>query len=172
MSTPEDHAMLKKSKNQPDARDEELRADELGPGLYAGEVVLEIDEQDVAVSVASEWLVSGSICFTAWARPIEVDGRTLTGPANQEMEREFSFTATPALVAKHGVQALSVEVMLVVLGEPPTMVDVAVADGEEPVQAPIIALPDDVRLGVSVRQALAVIGDTSPAPSAAALLGL
>jgi len=164
--------MLTKSANQPPLRDAALAADELGPGLYPGEVVVVIDGQDVAVSVASEWLVNGSVGFTAWARPIEPDGRTMTGPADQELEREFCYTASARLAAKHGVQTLSVEMMLVVLGEPPTMVDVPADAGATSVQAPIIDLAEDMRVGVSVRQALAVIDDTSPAPDAGALLGL
>lgn len=172
MATWKGDEMLTKSGNQPAPRAAELAYGERGPGLYPGEVVVVIDGRDVAVSVSSRWHAEGPVSFKAWARVIDPDGSTSLGPEGQELEKDYCFTASATLVERHKVAALSVEMINLMLEEPPTMVDVAVAEGDAPVQAPMIDLFEDVRLSISIRQALAVIGDTSPVPDAAALLGI
>lgn len=164
--------MLTKSDSQPPLRDPELPYNELGPGRYPGEVVVVIGGRDVALSASSRWDPKGPLSIKAWARAIEPDGSTALGPEGQEIEKDFIFPADAGMVKRHTVPVLSAEMMNIMAGEPPTMVDVPVAEGAPPVQAPMIYLAEDVRLSVSIREALAVIGDTSPEPDAAALLGL
>lgn len=163
--------------------------DEVAPGLYPGETVVELDTGEIiAVSVATKRLANGGgLEFRGWARQIEPDGRTKRDPAGQEMELEFPTSASPAVLAaletdeETAKDRISREVMLMMLGEPPTMRPVHV-DPEAPVpevavdaqdfedhpekappgtilnpeatEVPILPLSDEVRSNASIRFAL------------------
>ncbi|THD35719.1 MAG: hypothetical protein E7773_10250 [Sphingomonas sp.] len=128
-------------------------------GLASNETLVDLDDGHcIAVAVEPSWLANGSgVAIRASARWVDSDGQTHTCPAGQHVELTFSHTADAASVERHGLAALSKEVLLLVLGEAPTLVDHDNEDGTTH-SAPIIAFGDDVRLNASVRRAIAVVG--------------
>lgn len=152
---------------QPAPRSSALDYDDVGPGLYAGETALELDTGDlVAVSVESQWLENGAgVAFKSCARWINADGSTRLCPNDCHIETNASHTADAVSVQAHGVAALGKEMLLLVLGEEPTLITI---DGEE---VPIIGWSADVRLNASIRHALACSAETGTSDPAT-LLGL
>lgn len=144
---------------QPPPRAAELAWDDVGPGLYADETALELDDGTiVAVSVEPKWLANGGgVSFTAWARWIEADGTAKLSPHEDWIETTLTHHADPFTVERLGVAGVAKELLLAVLGEPATMRDV---DGQAVAELPLSA---DIRRNVSIRTALRSVADTGPA---------
>lgn len=106
-------------------RDASLAWGDPGPGLHADESVLELEGgQLVAVSVETKWPENNSgLALHGWARLIQADGASKTDPEGKVIETSISVNCDQQLVDAHGAKKLAKEVLLAVLGEPPTMVN-------------------------------------------------
>lgn len=178
---------------------------EIAPGLYPDETVYRLDTgEDVALSVSTKRIATGGgMEFQGWARVIEPDGRTMRDKAGEEMELHSIHPVDAATFERldepdaPAEAKISREVMLLMLGEDPTMVDVHVdpdalvpeialddADwkrnphkappgtvlnpGES--RAPMIGWADEVRLNASIRHALKLFRRAQPEVDVAAVL--
>lgn len=160
---------------QPGPRAGDLEGTDLGPGLFPNETALRLETGHyVAVSVATRWLEGGhGVAFTACARWITGEGETRTGPEGQHVKVEFSHHAAAETVPEvYTVEQIARELLLAVLGEPPTMVDLSVAEGEAPQQQPLIPLSEQVRAAASIRNAITAATATAAAADPGALLGV
>jgi hypothetical protein len=158
---------------QPEPRDEKLAYGERGPGLYPGETAVIVDGERVAVSASSHRLENGGgASLKAWARWIKPDGETKVDHNDFEVENDFIHNVPAVVLDKYGMDKLVKEMLLAVLGEPLTMVDLEVADGEEPQQQPMIPWPDEVLLNVSIRNGITNAKAALPEHDAAKLLDL
>jgi hypothetical protein len=121
-----------KSSRKLPPRDAALAYEDVGPGLYQDETVVEIGTgETVAVSVERRWLPNnGGIAFMAWARLIEDDGSTRRTGNRAEVETVLPYSCTPHDLEAFGVEALAREGLLAVLGEAPTMVPIAPAPAD------------------------------------------
>lgn len=165
---------FQKKAEQPPLRAEGLDDDEVAPGLYPGEVAVEIGASKyIAVSVEPKWSENGEgVRVRAWARYIYADGRTKLTAHGQHLETSFTAGFSLADARAYTVMALAKEVALLVLGEPPVLMrDVPQADGST-AQRPVLDVSDMLRLNVSLREAVLAARDTSPAPDTAAILGV
>lgn len=160
---------------QPVRRDPGLAWEENGSGLHLDEIAVELDTGElVAVSVETKWTDGNTgLGLHGWARLINPDGSSQEAPDGKVIETSITFNAPAALVEEHGERALGREVMLAVLGEPPTMVEVPVdlekaeADAAaappgtvlEPAAAvrPLISFGDEARRNASIRAAIATM---------------
>lgn len=160
-----------KMEPQPGPRAPELDYDDTGPGLYPDESAVVLDDGTmVAVSVMTEWLENGAgASLAACARAIEADGTTRLTSQSQHIESNFRHTADVVSIERHGLPALAKEVLLLVLGEPATMVDEDDGAGGT-MQVPMVAWSVEIRLNASIRQSLTVA--TQPVQDPGALLGL
>jgi hypothetical protein len=160
--------------NQPEPRDPGVPYDDVAPGLYPGETALRLnDGKLVALSYSSTWLDNGAgVVFQACARWINANGSTKLGPQGQHVEGNASYNAAASFIEMHGVTTIAKELLLLVLGEPPTTIEIPGENGPETV--PLIGWSQDVILNASIRYAISVIGDTSPEETAdaATLLNL
>lgn len=165
--------------------------DTIQPGLYPDETVAQLESGErVAVSVQRKPLDHGMMEFRGWARLIEADGRTKIDAFGRPIENEFAHTATVSFIDAaarapnqlSGEQQLSREILLALLGEPLTEVEIDVDPDAPPVDAPagtvlepdkakgpILALAQGVLDNVSIRAAIRLAG-TEPEGDAAALL--
>lgn len=149
--------------------------DFVGPGLYTGETVVQLDTGElIALSVARKRRPNGGgMDFRGWARVIEEDGSTKLDPAGQEMELEFPHGADAGTMQSIGDDAeavISREIMLMMIGAPATMRDVPVEEGQDPERAPIVGWAEDVRLNTSIRYAIDMAAKTTAEVDVAALL--
>lgn len=150
------------------------RYDERAPGLYPGEMALELDDGTfIAASVDQTWLANGAgVSFKACARWIDADGATHLCPQGQHVETLTCQVATVEEVEAWGFDALALEALLLALGEPPRLLkDVPVDDGPNE-QRPVFDLPDDARASVDIRKAVAIVGATRAQADVGALLAL
>lgn len=140
---------------QPSLRAAELAFDDIGPGLYDdGEVLIMIDTNYAAVSVDTSWLTNGAgVAFTATARWCDDTGQTQLCPNGCHVETLFSYTADPATVNTHGVTALAKDMLLLVLGE-----DTILLNDES---LPVINVPTEVKLNISIRNAISTVEGTA-----------
>ena len=158
--------------------DEDLtpeRYDERVPGLYPGELALRLDDDGtlVAASVDQEWLANGAgVSFKACARWIDEDGTTHLCPRDQHVETLFSHRATTEEVKTHGSEALALEALLLVLGDPPRLTREIPVQGGGPAQCPVLDVSDEVRASASVKAAVAVVNDTPAQADLSALMAL
>lgn len=157
-------------------RDPLLPYEQVAPGLYEGEYVADVDGIGlVAVSVARKREPNGSgMVFRGWARIIKLSGETVLDPDGQEMELEFPFTADPGFVdgktvkneegdvITKGEDVITRELIRLMLGEPPTMVDVPVEEGEDPVQVSLLHLDPTVLLNISIKHAKELAASADP----------
>jgi hypothetical protein len=155
------------------------RADDaqpVAPGLWPNEVAVNLTDinADAAVGVEIRWLENNAGAeFHAWARAISADGTTQLSPHADEVVTETRHTCSPTQMATYGAPALSREHVLLVLGEPPTMVDVTGPDGSGGTQTtsePMIAWADDLRANCSIRHALTAVASAGDVTDLASLL--
>lgn len=167
--------------------------DQVAPGLYPDETAVRLDSGElVAISVAAGRQANGGgMVYLGWVRAIAEDGQTLRDGAGQELELEFRHPMDAGVLSaletptERGDDRVKREIMLMMLGEPPTMrpipVDPAVAanppavpDGhfQDPAAgfAPVIDWAADVRLNASIRHAIALADSARAEPDVAALL--
>ncbi|MDH7971033.1 hypothetical protein QH494_02470 [Sphingomonas sp. AR_OL41] len=139
-------------------------------GLAIGEQAVTLDDGHViAVAVTPAWLANGAgVVISATARWIDRDGCSHTCPEGQHVTLTFSHTADGAAVARHGVQTLAREVLLMVLGEDATLIDYENGDGSTH-SAPLIPWSDDVRLNASIRRAIACVAEVRTIDAASLL---
>jgi hypothetical protein len=166
-----------------------------GPGLHPDESVLEMDSGElVAVSVEPKWPDNNSgLSLHGWARLIEADGASKLDPTGAldsngrpvVIETSISVNCDPQMLEAHGQKKLAKEVLLALLGEPPTMVRlkkdpkappppaiaVDAADWKlhpekappgtvlnpDATEAPMIPWSDEARLNASVLRAAATV---------------
>jgi hypothetical protein len=163
---------------QPGARAADLLPDEIGPGLYPGEVALQFGAaQFAAVGVDPKWErdtggVAGGVTITARARYIKADGTTKLTGHDEPLEVEWRARFSVEDVKAFGVKALAKEVALVVLGEPPQLMRDVPIEGGGVEQHPVLNVSDSLRANVSLREAVLVSKDTAAAPDTGAILGL
>lgn len=114
------------------------------PGLKPGELALVLDDGSlVAVALVTSLLPNGGgVAVAAEARLIAPDGSTVHAPCGTPVSSGASHSCDAVSVERHGVPALTREVLLLVLGEPGT-------EGEDGV--PIIAFSDEMRVNASIR---------------------
>lgn len=151
-------------------------AQPVAPGLWPNEVTVNLPDinADAAVGVEIRWLGNNEGAeFHAWARAITLDGTTTLSPHGDQVVTETRHVCSPAQLAQFGAAALSKEHVLLVLGEPPTMVDVTGPDGNGGTQTtsePMIAWGDDLRANCSIRHALAAVASAGDVTDLASLL--
>jgi hypothetical protein len=138
-------------------------------GLAADEAAAMLDGGHlVAVAVSSRWLSNNAgILIVARARWIDEDGAPRSCPHGQEIVTEAAHSADAASVQAHGVAALCREMMLAVLGEPPTLVQRQGEDGA--FEAPMLLHSPEWRLNASIRHAIDTASATAPVHVAALL---
>ncbi|HEX6992239.1 MAG TPA: hypothetical protein VF151_10140 [Gemmatimonadales bacterium] len=130
----------------------------IAPGLYPNEVAVNLTDinKDAAVFVEIRWLPNNQGAeFYASARYINADGSTCMCAFNEEIVTEVRHVCDPATIQTYGVPALSKEHVLLMLGEPATMVTITNPDNTT-YQAPMIPWPDDFRANCSIRHAIAI----------------
>ena len=149
-----------------DPRDPELPFEEVGPGLYADETVYELDSGElVAASIRTDRHgPTGGLTFRAWVRAINEDGSTKLDTLEQEVEIEHHHLAAPGMLEKRGSTDIAKDVLHLLLGEPLAKRDV---DGE---QAEWLAVSDEVREALSIRNALTFASDAAGSLDVSALL--
>jgi hypothetical protein len=147
----------RKLEPQPEARSAELGWDEPGDGLYPGEIALRLGSgQLVAVSI-DQHREGANIVLKGCARWIDGKGRVRSGADRAEVEIVFPLTVSPAFAAaKGGIETVQRELVLALLGEPATMIDV---DGED---LPLLDLGEQVRAAISIREAIAAARAAAP----------
>lgn len=160
---------------QPDRRAESLEWDDLGPGLYADETALQLDDGTlVAVSVVPKWMENGGgVSFTGWARWINSDGETHVCGHGQHVETAFTHHADAAFIQEHGIPFVAKEMIHLLLGEELTMQTLTNEETGNSVDVPVMGWSVDVKLNASIRNALKSVEMTGPtAINAANILGL
>jgi hypothetical protein len=184
-----------KATSQPPLRDPEWsipgtpQYEELAPGLYPDEVAVKLDDGTlVAISVAEEWMENNSgVHLQSWARWIKPDGETQTSPDGKQIESRCSASIGPAQLQINSIDEFRKEMLLAVLGEPPTLRDVpvdpnaiAVSKPEDPTfqhlpqndKIPILPISEEGRLNSSIRHVVETIKQIREVPDPAQLLGL
>lgn len=143
-------------------------------GLFPGEVAVRLDTQQlVGVNVIRKRTGNGTgVHIRAIARWITGTGVQRLEADGDPVKAEASYHASMPEIERHTLAALSKEVALVALGEPPTMVDVPVDAGQPAVQTPMIPVADEVRLNSSIRKAIALATEAVGAADTNAILGL
>lgn len=144
-------------------------AKERPSGLAASEAAVVLGGGEMAaVSVSTRWLGNGGgVVFVAAARWIDPDGATYLCPNGQEIRTEATHNADPHSVRKFGVDAISRELLLAVLGEGPTFVERAGESGA--FEAPMLMHGDEWRMNASIRHAIDTASATAPRHAAALL---
>lgn len=167
---------------QPPARSAELEADEIGPGLYPGEIAVDLgDGYLAAAAVEVERLRNGEgVVLTARARAIEADGTSMPCARLDEIATAMTHRASVAELERDGIDALAREALLIVLGEPPTMVtrdNPPPPDPQDPpegwteeYEAELLPISDLARQQASIRHAIEVAEAILAASDPAALL--
>lgn len=139
-------------------------------GLSANETALQLDDGTlVAVAVVPTWLPNGAgVAFAGTARHIIADGTTQACPQGQDVQTGFTHAATVTDAdTSDKIGAIAKEILLAMLGEPPTMTTV---NGEE---VPALPLSDEVRSNVNIRLHAAIAASTGTgAIDPATVLGL
>lgn len=164
-------------------RDPMMPYEQVGPGLYEGEYVADVEGVgQVAVSVARKREPNGAgMVFRGWARLINEDGSTMLDVDNQEMELEFAYPADPGFivakavkdgdtVVKSGEDVIATELIRIMLGEPQTMVDVPVDEGQDPQQIGLLMLDPTVCLNISIKHAKGLADEATPLVDLGSLL--
>jgi hypothetical protein len=180
--------------------------DTVAPGLYPDEKVYLLDTgEKIALSVSTARKPNGGgMDFTGWARVIEDDGRTMLDKADAEMELEFRWSCDAGTFERLDEEASPAEVkvgreiMLMMLGEPPTMAPIAGGDPDAPptevaadmadwernphkappgtvlspgaTEAPLIGWATELKLNASIRHALKLFERSAPEVDVATLL--
>lgn len=108
---------------QPPQRDPSLPYEQVGDGLYSDETLVKLDTGEfVAVSVRADRIpTSGGTLVTAWARWCDENGKTILDPAGEEVENEHRHNFSPQDIERDGLDELSKQVVLAVLGEANTL---------------------------------------------------
>ena len=164
------------SKIDPQPAPRAADAPPIAPGLWPNEVAVNLPDvnADAAVFVEIRWLDNNEGAeFYASARAIAADGTTQLSPHGDQVVTEYRHVCSPTQVATYGASALSKEHVLLMLGEPPTMVDVTGPDGNGgtvTTSEPMIAWSTDVRANSSIRHALAMVASAGDVTDLASLL--
>lgn len=148
---------------------------EIAPGLYPGETAYTLDNGEVvAISAEPKWEQNGAgVTLYAWGRWIEADGSTKLAADGTDVETAFTYGFSPTDLETYGLQALTKDALLVILGEEPILKRQPLIDANAPVpvvpdhtekdtvkfnptqsEIPVLNLPPDVKLGASVRLAI------------------
>lgn len=161
-------------KKQLPLRDTTLDYDTVAPGLYEGETAVQLDTGErVAVAVSSRWLQNGAgVSFKGWGRQITEDGSTMIGPEGQEIATQFVHSESPVTVDKFGLDAISKETLMAILGEMPTIVEWPSAPGEDVVKMPMVNWSEELKLNVNIRVAIAHAKQTNPLHDVTSLLAI
>jgi hypothetical protein len=114
----------------------------------------------------------GGVSIKAWARWIEADGTSKIDGFGNDVELDFIHNADAITVDTYGIDALTRECLLAMLGEPLTLRDVPVGEGEEPLRMPILGWSDEFLLNVNIKVAIANANVATPLADAAGLLDL
>jgi hypothetical protein len=146
-------------------------AKERPEGLAAGEAAVVLaGGETAAVSVSSRWLENGGgVAFVAGARWIDPDGVTRLCPNGQQIRVEATHSADPHSVREFGVDAISRELLLAVLGEDPTLIERMGEGGA--FEAPMLMHGEEWRMNASIRHAIDTASATAPRHAAALLFG-
>lgn len=155
---------------QPGPRDETLAWDDAGPGLYPGEALVRVGRHYAAVSVEAEWPDNnGGLVLKACARWCGKDGETvLTGGRHVEVCHNHLFSMHD--VSTHPLAELRKEMAMLVLGEPAALMREVPGEDGATAPAAVLALPDEVRLCASLRQAISCAGAVEDGQELAGLL--
>lgn len=148
----------------------------IAPGLWPFEVAVGLPDAKANVAIGCEikWLDNNEgASFYAWARAIAANGETLLSPHGDEIVTEYRNTIHPAMLAQLTADVLRKEHVLLVLGEPATLVDQTGPDENgNPVttKQPMLNLPTAVRANASIRHALSVSASAGDITNLASLL--
>lgn len=156
--------------------------DDLAPGLYPGEVVVQLTDMPtprpfIALSYDPRRLENGGgVSIFAWARWCEIvdpiKGQTKLDKHGQHLETSISFTFSPSERQTYGTRALGKELMLLCAGEPLTLMKTIPAQGGGTQQVPVVNVSAEVKANCSIREAIAASAETGPAEDAATALGI
>ena len=138
---------------QPPLRAADVPYDDIAPGLYPDEIAVLLDDGTlVAVSVERHWQANGSgTAFHGYARWINEDGSTKTAPNGAHVEPSISFHADSFTLAEYGEDALATDVARLVLGEELELWRDVPEENGPPSRVPVINIPEDLRVGASIR---------------------
>lgn len=100
------------------------------PGLYPDERLLQLDADDfVAVSVETFFKANGEgVMLIGVARWIEEDGTTKLTPDGKHIERSYNFGFNQDWLDAYGANKLASEIIQLMLGEAPTIVQLPAID--------------------------------------------
>ena len=155
---------FKPAKNQPPQRHPELLVtdtdeagaipyDKAAPGLYPGEVMVELDDgKFVAVSVEVEWLEGFGVAFKGCARWCDKEGATRTTVDGKHAEVTFPLSVDTPAVNRHGPDTFKREVLLALLGEQPQAFHEETC--EDGAQIPVVSIDEGARQRISIREAV------------------
>lgn len=125
------YSIIKKHNIKP--RSSELNWNQNGPGLYqhskqgapAPETVVKLNTgETVALSVETEFRSNDlAVHLCGWARLIEEDGSSVLSPDGVPIETSCSVGIANADIVAKGLSVYKAEVLKLLLGEKPTMID-------------------------------------------------
>lgn len=166
-----------KAAKQPDLRDESTPWEQAAPGLYDdGEVLLRLDDGTyVAVSVLFKWLggeSGGGAAFEGTARWCDENGETHLTPDGRHVETFSNLTVDGPILEKFGREALSQDVLLLLLGEDPKLILEAMGDDGKPSNLPVLNPPPSSKLAANIRFAINAVEQSKKSLSAKELLGV
>jgi hypothetical protein len=144
-------------------------------GLADGEVAILLDARDlVAVSASARWLANnGGLHIEARARWIEETGITRLCAHGQEVVTTASHNTGVAEAHRYGVATLTREALLLILGEPPSLMKCVPENGGGLSERPVLDVHDDVRTNCSIQHAISLIKQVYPSNTdVSTLLGL
>lgn len=154
----------KKISTKLELRSADLPYDQIGPGLYPDETVVEVaGKTKVAVSVERHWMENGGgIGFHGYARVIEDDGSTkLIQPGDKHFEASLSYHAPPEDIKKFGADEIATDVALIILGEEPKLEREVPTDEENKVElVKVVNLPPELMMNGSIQHQLKMVQET------------
>ncbi len=111
------------------------------------EVLLSLDSGEYVAASVSAYRTehTGGRTIAGHVRWLSSDGQLMTDALNRPVLSQFTHTASIGHIESLGEPAIKREILLMLLGEPPTLFG-----GD-----PIIRWPDEVRSGASIRSAIA-----------------
>lgn len=120
-----------------------------------GWAVVELDDGTLARVRCDKSTVEGGVSYHAQAEAIDADGQSLRDPAGKPIATGFKHMANVQQIERDGDSAITLAVLLLVLGEPTTL----------------IPWPESTRNGTStnLRARIAAVAVSGPADAGAVL---
>ena len=121
--------------------------------VLPGEMAVELDSGDLVAAWCERKRVDAGLCYHARARAIDEDGVTLVDARGRLVQTEFKHSISVDKVAEKGDENVTRDILMLVLGEPVT----------------VINWPEQARRDASIRVAIAAAAVTGTADAGAVL---